>query len=334
MMVFQRDFFARHAFAQNLVLFLNLLKGILRLVLKRRKRLRHKGGDRDCYIDALPFGTSLCAVIQIDDALRKLDDTADVIWGFGGQAQHEIELDRGIAALKGQPAALHDVLFGNIFIDDVAHPLSSGLRREGESAFSHCFNAFQQFFRKVIDAEGGQRYIDVARLGIVEQLAEQRFDLGIVARTQRGERDLFIAGGLAEAFGFRTDGVRFFLTKRAVKKARLTETASADTAAQNLYDGTVVNGTDKRHDEVFRIEYFVEILYNALFDFLGRSVFWRDGGNRTVCVIAYLIEAWHIHAAELRRFFEEGLLRVAGLPACLIEIHQFMHHLFAFAEHE
>ena len=28
------------------------------------------------------------------------------------------ELDRGIAALKGQPAALHDVLFGNIFIDE------------------------------------------------------------------------------------------------------------------------------------------------------------------------------------------------------------------------
>ena len=140
------DLTRTNGFYQMLLLGNHHVHRVLRLPLKRSKRLGNKGGNTDRYIDPLALGAVGHGIIKVKNAVRELNNTRNILHRFSRKAQHKIKLDRGIAAFKRNAAGIHDLLFGDIFVNDVAQALGSSLRRKSKPTFTYLFDALQQLF--------------------------------------------------------------------------------------------------------------------------------------------------------------------------------------------
>ena len=115
------------------------------------------------------------------DLVAKLGDAADILPGFRGKSQHEIELHPGPASFKGHSGTLQDDLLGQPLIDHVAQPLASRLRRESQTALLHILHLSHNVQRKGVDAQGRKGNVYHFFPAGVHQEGDQLLQMGVIA---------------------------------------------------------------------------------------------------------------------------------------------------------
>ena len=115
------------------------------------------------------------------DLVAQLGNAADILLGFRGKPQHEIKLHPGPAAFKGHGGSLQDDLLGQSFIDHVAQPLASRLRREGQTALLHILYLSHDVQRKSVDAQGRKGNVYHFFPAGVHQEGDQLLQMGVIA---------------------------------------------------------------------------------------------------------------------------------------------------------
>ena len=89
--------------------------------------------------------------------------------------------------------------------------------------------------------------------------------------------------------------------QRAVDKSRLAEAAAAQAAALQFQHRAVVDDVDKRHHKLLREEHLVQVRDDPFRDLGGRfGAVGGDGMNGAVGIVADVVQARHIDAADLR----------------------------------
>jgi hypothetical protein len=180
------------------LLFTERLHGILRFPLKRREGLRNKGGRTDGDFYTLPLRFVGICVKGVDHLLSQLRDSGDILQRFRRQPDHKIELDGCPATLKRGIDGFHQLFFRDVFIDNVPQTLCSRLRRKSKTAATDGFDFGHQLRGKIIDPEGRQRNAGVLLFRPCMEPVDQLVQLGVVARTERGKRNLIIARAVAQ----------------------------------------------------------------------------------------------------------------------------------------
>jgi hypothetical protein len=129
------------------------LKGRVRLGHEGRHRGRHLGGAQVAAADGL-------------HARGGLDDAEHVLVGFGGQADHEVQLHALVPAREHALGGFQDVGLGDVLVDEVAHALGAGLGRKGQARDAARGQIAQQFLVEAVGAQRGhrQRHLVVAQL--------------------------------------------------------------------------------------------------------------------------------------------------------------------------
>ena len=178
----------------------------------------------------------------------------------------------------------------------------------------------------------GERETDAAAFAVVHQSVAKLVQPAVVARAEREERDLVVAG----------EGERFLAVlhalfhaaaaHRAVNVSGLAEPASADAAAEELKTDAVVHdlrgGDDRVHGEaaVFKVR------NNALRNALRRTRRGVHGLERAVAVILRRIEGRDVHAADERGAAEKFRLAPTGGFRLAQKLQNFAVHALALAD--
>jgi len=165
---------------QGVLLFDNLVIGVLCRPLEGGKGLGNEGGNGDGNVDGFALGLGGEGVVKIHHPLAQSGDAQNVVHGLKGEPQHEVELDAGVTALKSDAGGAHDLFFGNAFVDNVPETLGPGFRGEGQTAFPDLADLFQQLFGEVVHPEGGEGEVDVLLLGIVDDLIQHFLHLRVI----------------------------------------------------------------------------------------------------------------------------------------------------------
>lgn len=119
-----------------------------------------KEGGADC---DLALSVSLVLrdlIIMLGDFFRQIGDTLDILIFLGGKTQHKVEFYLIPAAGKGFAGTSQDILLGESLIDDVSHPLGTGLGSEGQAAFLDILHFAHDVQGKGVDTERRQGNID------------------------------------------------------------------------------------------------------------------------------------------------------------------------------
>ena len=312
-MVVDLDLPAVHALQQMLLLGLQGLRRVHGHKLERRVGLGHKTGAADGHLNAAALGM-VHTIIKVYDFLGRLGNALDILQRLGRQAHHEVEFDRRIATFECNAAGLLDLVPGNIFVDDIAQALGTGLRRKRQAALAHLGGLFNEALGEVVHTQRRQRKTDMLFGCPLVQIIQQLFQLAVVGSGQAGQTELFVARVGAELLGGLVQQIGIPLAHGAVQKARLAETAATDTAAQHLNAGAVLDGTHHWDDEICRRRKLVQILDDGLGDF-GRNarLIGRDGFDPTVFLIGNIVERRDIHARNFSNSEQQLFLGDAAL---------------------
>ena len=186
---------------------------------------------------------------------------------------------------------------------------------------------------KGIHAQRGELERRPARPICVDEIFHKFFDTGVVAGTERAESEIVEACVLDQRICITAEPFERPLPVRPVDHACLAETAAADAAPLDLHHSAVLRDLNKRNQLVQRIRRRVQISHRLLYDPRGNTGnVRREGSDRTVLLIGYRIERWHIDARHLRRRGDQEL--PAALSRCLhglIKIQKLIIYDFPFA---
>ena len=133
-------------------------------------------------------------VVEVYHLLRSLGNTLDILHGLGGQTHHEVELDRGIACIKGDGTSLFNLVPSDVFVDDIAQALGTGLGSKGQAALAHLGGFFNEALGEVVHAQGRQRQADVLLGCPLVQIVQQLFQLTVVRGGKARKAQLLVAG--------------------------------------------------------------------------------------------------------------------------------------------
>ena len=224
------------------------------------------------------------------DFVAQLGDAPDILLGFRGKAQHEIQLHPAPAALKGHGGSLQDDLLGQSLVDHVPQPLASGLRREGQAAFFHILHLSHDVQRKGVDAQGGKGNVHHFLPAGVHQEGDQLLQMGIVAGTQRAQRDLLLPRALQHVHRVFLQHVHVPLPHGPVELTRLAKTAAADTAPLDLQRHPVLGDFHEGNHRFFRIIGIRQIHLDLLDDLFRDALHGRgEGRDGAVPMVGNLI---------------------------------------------
>ena len=174
----------------------------------------------------------------------------------------------------------------------------------------------------------------MTRLTVIEHALGQLTQLAVIARGQRGQRNLLITRIFEDGLSLLHQGFLGLAAQRAVGMTCLTETAATRTTAEQLDHRTVKHDIGRGNDKIIRIVHGIQIAYNALLYECRCAVLGRDCLDRTVFLIADLIECRNVHTGNLGRFHQEFVLGQTTLYCTLIEIGKIEHDLLAVTDHE
>ena len=113
-MVVDLDLAGMDTAEQIFLLFPQCLAAILGTELEGGFRFGDKAGHAAGHLHTPALGM-VQAVIQVHHLLGGVGNALDVLHRLGGQAHHEIELDRGVAFLERDGAGALDLLPGDVF---------------------------------------------------------------------------------------------------------------------------------------------------------------------------------------------------------------------------
>ena len=317
---------------QVLLLMPQLLRRCLRFPLEGREGLRHEGGGGNAHVHTASLGLVRILIIGVHHLFGKKPDPLHVFVRFGRQPQHEIELDGGITARERDVCGFEHFFLGDVFVDDVAHTLRARLRRKGQAGAAHGFELLQKLVREIIHAQARQRHVHLLAGRPVQQKIEQLLDFRIIGGGQGAKRDLVIPRLLDQPPALLVDDLGALFADRTVQKARLTEAAAADAAAEDLMRDAVMHHVDERHDEGLGIIDLVEIADDALCDRRRRAVLRGDRPHGPVLLIGDIIERRHVYAGDPGSVAQKFFFRGAALFVHGVEIHDLTVDLLPFAE--
>ncbi len=89
-------------------------------------------------------------------ALAQVDDRLHVLQRLFRMADHEVEFDSAPATRIDGASSFNHLFVGYVLVDDVAHFLGSGFRREGESAAARVAKSVQQVGAGRFDSQAWQ----------------------------------------------------------------------------------------------------------------------------------------------------------------------------------
>ena len=246
----ERYLLACDAVLEKLLLFVDSADCVLRLPLERGKGLGNEGRSACRNLYTLSFGTFGQIVEEVDDLLTKTRYADDVLARFGRKTYHEIELDTCPAACKSGCTGGHELVFGYVLVDGIAQTLSSRFGSKGKTAAANLFELFGELSRETVNSQRRQVYADLVLLRPLEHIVKKVAQLCVVAGGKGGEGDLVVACIGAEGAAHIVYGAGLTLADGSVDETRLTETAAADTASENLGNSAVVHYLDERNNKV------------------------------------------------------------------------------------
>ena len=140
-------------FSGQICLFHEFFLGTLGCPLEWSKGLRYEeGGTGDNLYSAVDTFLLRDRIEESGcDLIGQFSNAADILLGFSGMSQHEIQLDSGPAALESQRGTMQDHFFRQSFIDDITQSLAAGLRSKGQTGFFHILHLTHDIQGKGID---------------------------------------------------------------------------------------------------------------------------------------------------------------------------------------
>ena len=112
-----------------------------------------------------------------------------------------------------------------------------------------------------------------------------------------------------------------FFTNRTIDHSGLTETTSPDAAPLHFQNHAILCRFHKRYQRFSRIGSLCHIHADLFFYSLWNIfILWRKCLNRSVLLIAYFIQAWHIDARYSCSFMQKFLSGIPFLLALLIQL--------------
>ena len=234
------------ALPQQRLLAGDLFHRVLGAPLEGGVRLRHMTGNghRDAHAalgEAVP------------DAARlppHVGDAQHIVVLLGRETDHEVQLRPVPAAREHPPAGLVDVLFADILVHDIAHPLRAGFGGEGEAGGLHLRDVVEHFLGEAVRAQAGDAERDAPGNEFRHDFAHQRRHAGVVGGGERSERRFVVAALLHRGHHGADDLLRLPLAHRAVDHPRLAEPAALGAAAGDLDGRTVEDRFGDGHRRV------------------------------------------------------------------------------------
>lgn len=108
------------------------------------------------------------------------DDAEDIFVLLGGQTDHEIELHPLPAARKHALGRLHQLRFGDVFVDHIPHALRPSLGSKGEALGALRGHIIENRFAEAIGAERRNTEIDPFSLEPLDEAPNERSDGAII----------------------------------------------------------------------------------------------------------------------------------------------------------
>ena len=299
--------------------------------MERRKGLGHERRRADVDLKAAPAQFFWHLPKHAFDFQDDIRDAIQIFIGLRGQANHEVELDGGRAALKRIADAPQNLLFGNIFIDDVPQPLCPGFGRKGKALFAGALHTLRIFLLEGIHPQRGQRDTHALLLELVKQPIRQLLYAAVVSRAQRRKRDFLIACAVDQLPRLLAQRLHALLPHRPVDEPRLAEPAAPGAPAENLQRNPVVHNADIWNNQLVRKIGRIHIQKKAL---AHGQVFSPDLCNRPILPVGKLHQRGDIDALNARRLLQKFLFAENLLFMRRIEIQQFHIDLLSLADDE
>ncbi len=166
---------------------------IHRRPLKGRVRLRHVRRDAHGHRRRRRAAIALHAEADLARALSDADDFAHVLFLLRRQADHEVELHARELAREDALGGLHELLFGDVLVHDVAHALASGLRRERDARGADARHVVERVLAEPVGAERAHAERDALGREALGDALDERRDARIVRGRERREAHLVVA---------------------------------------------------------------------------------------------------------------------------------------------
>ena len=151
LMHFELDPGARGFLAKHRLLAKDLVVGVHGAPLERRVGFRHVCG----HADGDPrTPVALDPARHLERAGAGSHDLANVVVFLGGQPNHEVELHLVPSTREHALGGLHELLFGDVLVDDVAHALAAGLGRERQASRALTLQVVEHVLAQPVRAQG------------------------------------------------------------------------------------------------------------------------------------------------------------------------------------
>ena len=164
----------------------NLVDADLALPLERGVGLRNEGRKADRHLTAAFRGPK--------DAVGEIDDSFEILLALAGKAEHEVEFHRSPAGREDPLRRGDQFSLRAALVDRVPEALCPRLGCERETRFPDPPDPVDQPLGEGFRAERRQRKGDTPVIIPVHQRGEKGFDVGVVAGTQRKERNFIMPG--------------------------------------------------------------------------------------------------------------------------------------------
>ena len=158
----------------------------------------------------MPRGFFFVLLEGVHHLLAQLVNGDDILDGLGGQANHKVKRC-GSALGEGHVYRVEQLLFGDVFVDDVPHPLGTCFRGEGQAAFPHGVDTLHQLGGEVIHPQAGQGKADLLPFRPLVQGVNQFIEVPVIAGGKGGKGDFIVPSGMAQVPALAVDGLNAFL---------------------------------------------------------------------------------------------------------------------------
>ena len=292
-------------------------------------RLGHKGGHAQVHL-----GRPAAALAGLLAGLaRQLDDRLDILVGFRGQPDHEVELDQFPTERKGVPAGGEQVRLGDALVDDLAQPVGAGLRGHGEAGFPDPLDLLHDLRCQSSDAHGGHGHAHVGIAEAVHQLDHEPVQAGKIAGGQGQEGQFLETAGGDAGLGQLQDFIEGALAHRPVEHPRLAEPAPPGAAAGDLHPQPVVHRLDHRHQRPTQVRRLSQLWkYAPPYEAVVRPQ--RFDRLEPIALVAGRKQGRHVHALHRGQPVEHCRPGQPFRPGAEEQVGDLEDHLLTVAEHD
>ena len=283
--------------------------------MKRGKGLRYKKGCTGHDLDpACPFFFGNRIVKQSGYFIAQLSDFTDVLGGFKGKSQHEIKLYPGPAPFKGHFSPFQDHFFCQSLIDHITQPLASCFGCKGQAAFFHILYLVHDIQGKGVNPQRGKGNINSLLAAFFNQEIQKLWKLGIIAGTQRTQRDFFVSCIVQHLSGILLQHFKISFPNRSVKLSCLAETAASDAAPLNFQHNAVLCNLNKGNYRFLRITGLGDLPHH-FFGYNNRNSRNQRNAfcNGAILLIGYLIQRRNINAGDHGSCFQKAFSALVSI---------------------